>query len=73
MIKERCYFMGGIVDGTVWGISPHSSRVRIPELIMTIPYSHVNHEYIRTRLLHDAPHPLHGVWPITVYALVERL
>ena len=73
MIKERCYFMGGIVDGMVIGISPHSSKVRVPGLIMTTPTSYVTHQYMRTQLLHPAPHPLHGTWPLTVYALVERL
>lgn len=73
MIKERCYFMGGVADGFVVGISPHSSRVRVPGWQKTISNRYVNHGYIRTKLTHPAPHPLHGEWPLTVYALVEHL
>ena len=73
MIKERCYFMAGVADGLIVDISPHSTNVRVPGLVMTTPNNQVNHQYMRTQLTHSAPHPLHGMWPVTVYALVERL
>jgi len=82
MIKERCYFMGGVADGRVFAVSPHKQEVVIPLVVKTSPFFvrkdtdllepppiRFNvHRYSRTRLTHPAPHPLHGEWPLTVYA-----
>ena len=85
MIKERCYFMGGTADGCIIPISPHIREVSIPVAIRTSPYFVVEdtdllrpppsrfniNRYYRTRLTHLATHPLHGEWPLTVYALTQ--
>ena len=85
MIKERCYFMGGAADGCVITISPRTREMVIPVMTKTSPYFvdkdtdlrlslsprlNVN-RYTRTKLTHPAPHPLHGEWPLTVYALTK--
>ena len=85
MINERCYFMGGAADGCIISISPRVKEISIPVSLGPAPYfvsQDTNllkppvlrfgvNQYSRTRLTHPAPHPLHGEWPLTVYALTK--
>ncbi len=60
MIKERCYFMGGVADDYVYPVSPKKKIVMVPNYYRACTYT-------RTLLTHPAHHPLHGEWPLTVY------
>jgi len=64
MIKERCYFMGGPADGRNVAMPCGVRNIKIP--IGFHPFRFV--VYTRTKLTHPAPHPIHGEWPLTVYA-----
>ena len=83
MIKERCYFMGGPKDDEIIAIPPSVQIVTAPVINdlpllagpiteeadlgrMTLTFDMEN--YIRTNHTRNAPHSLHGEWPITVYA-----
>jgi hypothetical protein len=73
MIRERCYFMGGCADGKVLGVRSGVKNVVVPGepaklKFPSLSLRFVMHEYARTRLTHLAPHPLHGEFPLTVYA-----
>ena len=73
MIKERCYFMGGCADGEVFPARAGINKIVVLGEPVDFPFpslrlQFVMHEYTRTRLTHSAPHPLHGEFPLTVYA-----
>ena len=65
MIREPCYFMGGIADGCIILVSPKTRT------FLVISNRLRPHTYKRTKLTNLAPHPLHGEWPLTVYVWAE--
>ena len=67
MIRERVYFMGGPADGRSAPALCGVRAIRVP--VGFHPFRVA--VYTRTKLTHPAPHPLHGEWPLTVYAWTD--